>query len=409
MLLPGSKRVFFHLDCNSFFVSCEVLRDPSLRGKCACVGDEIVLSASYEARAFGVGVGTPVWEAEDILGKRFIHLDPDFDLYRRVSAQLMEWLAVRAPVEQFSIDEAFADVTGFAGTVEGYERLALDWQAQILRQVGVPVSVGCSNTRLKAKMLAEVHKPLGTCVGLTPAREAAVWADLPVGDIPFIGKQSQEKLKYIAPTVAVFCAMDPREVRRLLHAPGVALWMELRGYNAWAPRADDAVPQSISRTRSFNRHMTCDPAFLKERLAINLERAWEQLCAHKFVCHRISAQLRTKGFAREGLETVLPEPTSNRPALWAAVEEMFWKLRRPSEIYRGTGVTLSGLSAERPRQLGMEGSATPAKAARDERLNAAIEDLNRRYGRFTVAWGSAGAAEGVRQSRGLAMAVMEAE
>ena len=406
--LPGSRKVFFLVDCTCFYVSCEVLRDPSLRGKCVCVGGDIVLASSYEARAYGVKTGTPIWDAADALGRRLVHLDPDFTYYRKVSSELMSWMSARAPsVEPYSVDEAFADVTGLAGTVDGYMRLADSWKSGVLREVGVPVSVGCSNTRLKAKAFAEVNKPAGTYVGLTPARESAVWTETPVGDFPYVGPASAEKIRHMAPTVAAFAAMDPREVRRKLGSPGLAVWLELKGYSAWAPEPPGTAPKSISRTRSFNHELCFSEEPLLRRLSLNAERAWEELCASGMCVSRVSVSLRTKGFQVLSAGAELAAPTSSRPEIWEAARAAFAAAYKDGETYRGTGVWLSGLTKDVPRQLGMGERGSARSAERQARLSAAFESINRRFGRFTVAWGDAALA-GAREGRGLSMPMMEA-
>ncbi len=89
MFFKSSTSVYAHIDCNSFFASCEVLRNPALKGKCVCIGDQISIAASYEAKKFGVKTGTPMWEAERILGERLIKILPDHKFYSDVSKRLM--------------------------------------------------------------------------------------------------------------------------------------------------------------------------------------------------------------------------------------------------------------------------------------------------------------------------------
>lgn len=162
MILRTSMKLYAHVDCNCFFVSCEVLRNPALRGKCVVVGGDIIIAASYEARKYGVNVGTPLWEAQQLLAGRLIICKPDMGYYRSISDQFMDLLAARSmSVEPFSIDEAFLDITGLPDlSTEGdVTRYAVLLREEIKRRVGIPVSIGVANTCIKAKIFSEIHKP----------------------------------------------------------------------------------------------------------------------------------------------------------------------------------------------------------------------------------------------------------
>lgn len=186
MLFKTSVSVYAHIDCNSFYASCEVLRDPSLKGKCVCVGDQISIAASYEAKKFGITVGTPMWEAERILGDRLVKKPLDHPFYSQVSKRLMEYMEMRlGKIEIFSIDEFFADVTGMS---DDYEAFAEELKQEVYRIIGIPVSVGISNTRLRAKMFGDVHKPFGTLVAFDTEDVEGILESLPVRDIPYIGR-----------------------------------------------------------------------------------------------------------------------------------------------------------------------------------------------------------------------------
>lgn len=139
MFFHTSARIFAHIDCNSFYTSCEVLRNPSLKGKYVAVGDQIVIAASYECKRLGIKVGTPIWEAQRILGKKLIMKQPDHAWYREVSNRLMEYLAAKlGKIEVFSIDELFVELTNIPGR---YDDFAESLKEGIYRDIGIPVSI----------------------------------------------------------------------------------------------------------------------------------------------------------------------------------------------------------------------------------------------------------------------------
>lgn len=178
MFFKSSLSVYAHIDCNSFYASCEVLRNPALRGKCVCVGDQISIAASYEAKAFGIKTGTPMWEAEHILGKRLIKILPDHRFYGEVSARLMSYLGNKfGKIEVFSVDELFVDCTNMS---DDYGAFAEELKQEIYTVMGLPVSIGISNTRLRAKMFGDLHKPFGSFVSFDTPEIEEVLKDLPV-------------------------------------------------------------------------------------------------------------------------------------------------------------------------------------------------------------------------------------
>ena len=199
MQFRPSKNLFIHIDCDCFFASCEMMRDPSIRDKCVCVGGDIVLTSNYRARKYGVKLGTPGWEVENMIPKgELVMLPPDLALYGDVSDRMNAYLANWSNrVDIFGIDESWMEVTGIPECLGlGYEDFLLKVQNDLLDQVGVPASVGLSNTRLRAKILGEVYKPLGRAVGPSSDTFFSHAVSLHFSKIPFIGRRLQDRLRY---------------------------------------------------------------------------------------------------------------------------------------------------------------------------------------------------------------------
>lgn len=219
MAFRPSSRIYAHVDCNSFFASCEVFRNPRLKGKCVCVGDQIVIAATYEAKRRGVKTGTPMWEAERMLSGALVKIIPDHAFYSEMSRRLMSYVtSVVGPVEQFSIDEFFADVTGLADakTQAGYGRFAEKLKSDILREVGLAVSVGVGHTRIRAKMFSEINKPFGCFVAFDREEVEELFSELPLREIPYIGRNNAERLGAGVKTVLDFYSLEPSKVREIL-------------------------------------------------------------------------------------------------------------------------------------------------------------------------------------------------
>ena len=112
MKFKTSKKIYLHIDCDSFFASCEELRNPDIRWKYVCVWDEIIIACSYEAKKLWIYTWLPVWEAKKILKKQGIFIEPDLFYYWEVSKNFINFLEKYTfNIEQFSIDEAFCEIT----------------------------------------------------------------------------------------------------------------------------------------------------------------------------------------------------------------------------------------------------------------------------------------------------------
>ena len=156
-----SKKLFAHIDCDSFFAECEILKNPKLKNKYVIVWTEIVIACNYKTKALWIKTGTPVWEAKKILKNKWIFLDSDHRYYSIISDKLMKYLKNNTlDIEPFSIDEAFCEISWLAemnklSLINYLKKL----QKDILEKVWIPVSIWVSNTRIKAKIFSKLNKP----------------------------------------------------------------------------------------------------------------------------------------------------------------------------------------------------------------------------------------------------------
>ena len=229
-----SKRVWWLVDCDSFFASCEVLKNPKLAWKPVCVWKDIVIAATYEAKAHNIKTGTPMWEAKKILWSKGVYLEPDIAFYGRISNKLI-WVLkdFSNDIEVFSIDESFIDITWLNILHhKTYEALAKDLQLQIKKQIWIPVSIWVSNTKLRAKIFSKINKPFWTFVQLTDSQVDETFKKLPIIDIPFIWKKSAEKIKYESYSIYDFKSLQYNTVNKLLKWHGIKIWLELKWVDA---------------------------------------------------------------------------------------------------------------------------------------------------------------------------------
>src|SRR6059036_600045 len=183
-----------HLDMDAFYVSVELLRRPELRGLPVVVAGTgpraVVTTASYEARAFGVGSATPAARARRLCPDA-VFLPPDFAYYREASERV--WQVVRAHVERverLGLDEGYLDLDGMVAPRAAMRRLV----AAIRERTGLAASVGIGPNKLVAKVASDAEKPGGFVV-LTREEAAARFAGESPRLIPGIGPKTAERLR----------------------------------------------------------------------------------------------------------------------------------------------------------------------------------------------------------------------
>ena len=187
------SRVYFHIDLNAFFAGCEVLLDPSLKGRPIAVSGttrrSVLSTCSYEARAFGVHSAMPVEEARRLC-RDLIIVEPHFHYYREVSAEFMKIVrSYTDEVEQASIDECYADMTEAIMKFERPLDLAWTLQKRVFNELGVTCSIGVAPNLFLAKMASDMKKPNGITVLRIREVPAKLWP-LPIREMRGVGAKS---------------------------------------------------------------------------------------------------------------------------------------------------------------------------------------------------------------------------
>ncbi len=180
--LHNWPRAILHVDGDAFFTSCEEAIHPKLKGKPLITGGErgIVACASYAAKRLGIQRGVALHEAKRIC-PGLIVLPSDYETYSLFSRRMFNIIRRFTPqVEEYSIDEAFADLTGMRRALRAsYESISLRIQTEIAREMGITVSAGLSITKVLAKVASKHRKPMGFTV--IPGRAIASYLEtLPV-------------------------------------------------------------------------------------------------------------------------------------------------------------------------------------------------------------------------------------
>ncbi|MFN3505317.1 MAG: DNA polymerase IV [Caldimicrobium sp.] len=388
--IHGFPQAILHLDANAFFASVEQALDPSLKNKPVVVGKErgIVTAVSYEGKALGIKRGMTIKEVERKFPQVII-LESDYEKYSLFSLKLFEILRRYSPiVEEYSIDEAFADLKGLRGYFHAsYEEIGSQIKETIKKELGITVSIGISLTKVLAKIASSYKKPDG--LTLIPGREIHHYLkDLPVSEVWGIGPEKASLCEKLGIYSALDLAYAKEDfIKKHFPKPVYEIWLELRGIQVYPViNSSKEKYKSISKALSFSP--TNDKDFLLAQSALNLELACLKARAYKLLAQKLCLFLKDKDFAFYSAEITLPYPSSYTRDLLPPLKEAFEKLYDPNKAYRQVGIILKELISQRVFQLTLFGKGSKVSPERSEKLYEAIDKINLKYGRTTIIHGT---------------------
>ncbi len=399
------RRLIGHLDADCFYVSCERVRQSSLRGKAVGVlGNQgaCVIAKSYEMKAAGVKTGVPIWEAVDLCPNG-IFIKRDFRWYEVLSRMMFEIMQSVSPqVEYYSIDEFFFDCSMLTQVFRtDLEECAHLLQERIMKEVGVPVSLGISRTKLLAKLASDAEKPFGYKVLLSDDQIREYLAKQPVEELWGIGRQNTKKLhQYGIRTCLQLAESPPKLIRKLLTIVGERILHEINGCSVLPIITERAMHKNVARGGSIGG-ASRDPKKVYAWLVRNIERLIEALDTYSYVCGKISfilsfARERFRG-GREGpswfqAKTTLPQQTASSKILLPAFEMLLYQARLDRPVTH-MHLIASDLAMNGREQLPLfpfqgEGSATAREAFWNSGgsldHDALKKIINTKFGRFAL-------------------------
>jgi nucleotidyltransferase/DNA polymerase involved in DNA repair len=340
-----------YVDMDAFYVACELRDRPDLKGRPVIVGPDpklgptrgVVLSASYEARAFGVRSALPVGPAARLCPSA-VWIAADFPKYERVSDEVLGRLArFAADVRPFSIDEAAFTVEA-DGAVE-VERLARSIQQDLGTTLNLPATIGAAPNRLVAKIATDAAKPAGVRV-VGPEDVPAFLAPLPVRAIPGIGPKTEERLR----AVGVERIGQLAETSRATLVPVLGAMADEYRRVARGQYVDPPDSASGPRSRSVEETFESDLADLEPvdaaagRLARDLARA---LSTERLRYQTVTIAVRWADFARVQRSRTLSAAREGPGDLEAVARRLVRELWTAERGGRQRAVRMLSVGAER--------------------------------------------------------------
>ncbi len=370
-----------HVDADAFFVECERVTNPSLRGKCVVVGRErgIVTALSYEAKSRGVKRGMRIFEAKNICPE-IVVIESDYEKYSMFSVRMFDILRSFSPaVEEYSIDEAFVDLTGLRRVHSAsYFEIGKRIQKEIRRTLGLSVSVGIAPTKVVAKIASKWRKPAGL-VAIKAKEIHRYLGKVKIEDVWGIGLNTASLLKKLGIKTALdFALRDELYLKRFLSKPYIQIWHELRGESVFELDLSKKEQKSIHKAASFSP--TADRDFIFSELTKNLESACAKARRYGLAAGRILVFLKEQQFITRSLEIKLTSKTNLPIMLIPYLKMAFDRMYRKGVLYRQTGVVLADLGVKKMYDL--FGGLTKAKKA--TRIYEAIDRINGKFGSGTL-------------------------
>jgi DNA polymerase-4 len=307
-----------HFDVDAFYASVAIRDDPSLRGKPVAIAGRsrraVVLTASYEARPYGVHSAMPLYKAR-LACPQLVVVPPDMQKYRAVSHEVFGILRARGrPVEGLSLDEAFIDIGEM--DFEDARASVAALRREMFDATGLTVSAGLATAKMIAKIASDTCKPDGM-LAIAPGNEAAFLAPLPVARLWGIGPKTQTRLSVFGiTTIGEIAALDDAGLRELFGSWGHEVRELARGID---PRRvePERETKSISTEETFEYDVS-DEARLIDVLRTQARELAESLERERTVAQTIGVKIKRADFTIVGRQTHLAEPTRDARRIFRA-------------------------------------------------------------------------------------------
>ncbi len=356
-----------HADFDAFYASVEQRDEPALRGRPVVVGGDpdargVVAAASYEVRRYGVRSAMPMKTAMRLC-PHAVRVAPRFDVYRRVSGEVMDIFRVVTPmVEPLSLDEAFLDVTMRVDSEWTPERIARGLKARIARRTGLTISVGVAASKSVAKIASDMDKPDGLTV-VPPGTEREFLAPLPVGALWGIGPKTRERLaREDVATVGQLAERPPAWFRSLFGSSGPFMRDLASGIDP-RPVVTERVRRSLSAETTLAVD-TGDPERLSGVMGDLSERVGGQLERRGLAGRTVKIKLRLDDFTTFTRQVTPGGPVSSARQIRPAADRMLRRELEEGRRFRLLGVGVAGFDSEpdadedagslQPRLAGLE-------------------------------------------------------
>ena len=385
------------MDGNSFFASCEKVFRPDLTDRPVIVlsnNDGCVVARSKEAKQLGIKMCQPYFQIEEFCIRENVAVfSSNYELYANLSGRMMSTIASQVDCNPYSIDECFANMSGYEGLGTDLTQLGFRIKDKVFKDVGIPTCVGIAPTKTLAKYCNHLAKHYGGLKGvcnwldLTPQRQAKALACEPVSEIWGVGRRYTEHLEKMGIRTALDLARADAEAIR--NRFGITLSMtvrELQGTSCIPLELVKPKRQQIMRSRSFS-HLVCDKDDLLGAITFHAQECGRTLRREGTVAHTVGIILNTNPFRLQDVQqhaypcVGLPYPISDTNTIIHYARRLLNQTYRRDCLYKRAGVYVGEVV---PKDAVTKDLFEETETEQQQIICELMDSINTRYGKNTL-------------------------
>ncbi|MEI1734717.1 DUF4113 domain-containing protein [Acinetobacter baumannii] len=395
--MKHENKVFFLIDVNNMYVSCERVFDPSLNDKPVIVlsnNDGCAVARSNESKALGIKMGVPLFQIKDIVQQHnVLVLSSNYAMYAEMSRRFHTILAsyvTDEEVEPYSIDECFVDFTAYEKNFD-LEKVGQQMRGQIWKWLGLPVCVGIGRSKTEAKIANHIAKKnpgfnsVCDLVNMDPCNKEYYFAQIDVSEVWGVGRKHSKKLQSMGiNTVLDLACAEPREMQKKFSIVMARTIYELQGISCIEIEHTPPSKKQIVASRSFGGRVT-ELTDLKEAISMYAQDACKRLRDEGLLCGCMIAFVQSNPFDanvpfyNKSITGSFSEPTDCAIDFVKAVVKMVSHIYKEGIKYKKCGVILTGLEPKSGHTYDL--LTDIEEIEKKEQLMKALDNVHNKFGK----------------------------
>lgn len=401
--MKHENKVFFLIDVNNMYVSCERVFDPSLNDKPVIVlsnNDGCAVARSNESKALGIKMGVPLFQIKDIVQQHnVLVLSSNYAIYAEMSRRFHTILAsyvTDEEVEPYSIDECFVDFTAYEKNFD-LEKVGQQMRGQIWKWLGLPVCVGIGRSKTEAKIANHIAKKnpgfnsVCDLVNMDPCNKEYYFAQIDVSEVWGVGRKHAKKLQSMGiNTVLDLACAEPREMQKKFSIVMARTIYELQGISCIEIEHTPPSKKQIVASRSFGGRVT-ELIDLKEAISMYAQDACKRLRDEGLLCGCMIAFVQSNPFDpsvpfyNKSITGSFSEPTDCALDFVRAATRMLNEIYKEGIKYKKCGVVLTCLEPKSGHTYDLLTDFD--EIDKKEQLMKAMENVHTKFGKSKLGVG----------------------
>ncbi|MFW6480996.1 DNA polymerase thumb domain-containing protein [Acinetobacter baumannii] len=401
--MKHENKVFFLIDVNNMYVSCERVFAPSLNDKPVIVlsnNDGCAVARSNEAKSLNIKMGVPLFQIKDIVQQHnVIVLSSNYAMYAEMSRRFHTILAsyvTAEEVEPYSIDECFVDFTAYEKNFD-LEKVGQQMRQQIWKWLGLPVCVGIGRSKTEAKIANHIAKKnpgfnsVCDLVSMDPCNKEYYFSLIDVSEVWGVGRKHAKKLQGMGiNTVLDLACAEPREMQKRFSIVMARTIYELQGISCIEIEHTPPSKKQIVASRSFGGRVT-ELADLKEAISMYAQDACKRLRDEGLLCGCMIAFVQSNPFDanvpfyNKSITGSFSEPTDCAIDFVKAATRMLNDIYKEGIKYKKCGVVLTCLEPKSGHTYDLLTDFETIE--KKEQLMRALENVHTKFGKKKIGVG----------------------